>query len=77
MNLSQKRPSMAELIRQRVLSSGMTYRQLARRAGVDVAQLSKFMRSKQSMTLPKVELLCSALDLELRPKGRGSRKKKA
>lgn len=77
MDLSRERPSMTETIRQRVQSRGMSYRELARRAGIDIARLSRFMRSRPSMTLPTVEPLCSALDLELRPKDRGRRKKKA
>ena len=76
MDLSRERPSMTETIRQRVQSRGMSCRELARRAGIDIARLSRFMRSRQSMTLPKVEPLCSALDPELRPKGWSRRNRK-
>ena len=57
-------------IRQAIVDSGFSIRQLARRADIDPAQLNRFVRSKQSMTLPKVERLCDVLGLVLRQERR-------
>lgn len=56
---------MTNTIRQAIVDSGFSIRQLARRADIDPAQLNRFVRSKQSMTLPKVERLCDVLGLVL------------
>ena len=56
---------MTNTIRQAIVDSGVSIRQLARRADIDPAQLNRFMRLKQSMTLPKVERLCDVLGLVL------------
>lgn len=61
---------MTNTIRKSIVDSGFSIRQLARRAGIDPAQLNRFVRSKQSMTLPKIERLCGALGLVLRQERR-------
>ena len=61
---------MTNTIRQAIVDSGFSIRQLARRADIDPAQLNRFVRSKQSMTLPKVERLCDVLGLVLRQERR-------
>ena len=61
---------MTNTIRQAIVDSGLSIRQLARSAGIDPAQLNRFVRSKQSMTLPKVERLCDVLGLVLRQERR-------
>ncbi len=64
---------MTKLIRQSIVDSGFSIRQLARRADIDPAQLNRFVRSKQSMTLPKVERLCDVLGLVLHQERRARR----
>lgn len=61
---------MTNTIRQAIVDSGVSIRQLARRADIDPAQLNRFVRSKQSMTLPKVARLCDVLGLVLRQERR-------
>ena len=50
-----------------VAASTMKPVEIARRADVSPAQLSRFLRNERSLTLPAVERLCEVLGLELKP----------
>lgn len=60
-------------LRQAVIESGMTRYAVAKGAGLDVAQLLRFVSGERSLTLPAASMLAAFLGLELRPveKGRG------
>ena len=58
---------MTRIIQSAIRRSGRTLNQLGRAAGIDSAQMSRFMRDKQSITIRKAEKLCRVLGLELGP----------
>ena len=66
--------SMGNLIRATFTRSGMSIRQLSKRAGVGYATAHAVVRDSIDPTLTTVERICNALDLELRPVRRGKRK---
>lgn len=55
-------------LRKAIRSDGRSLNQLARDAGCDPAQLSRFLRGQRGLTTDAVEKLCNLLKLELRPK---------
>ena len=65
---------MGNLIRSTFVRSGMSIRQLAKRAGVGYATAHAIVRNQIDPTLTTVERVCKALDLELRPVRRGKPK---
>jgi transcriptional regulator with XRE-family HTH domain len=58
---------MTRTIQRAIRRSGLTLNQIGRAAGIDSAQMSRFMRDKQSITIRKAEQLCRVLKLELGP----------
>ena len=63
--------SMGNLIRSTFARSGMSIKQLAKRADVGYATAHGLIRGKLNPSLTIVERICTALDLELRPVRRG------
>ncbi len=61
----KKAASVADRLRQAVAASGISYRELGRRAQVDPAQLSRFMALGRDLTLAVASRLCEVLGLEL------------
>ncbi len=66
--------SMGNLIRSTFARSGMSIRQLAKRADIGYATAHALVRGTLNPSLTIVERICRALDLELRPVRRGKRK---
>jgi len=66
--------SMGNLIRSTFARSGMSIRQLSKRADVGYATAHGLIRGTLNPSLTIVERICKALDLELRPVRRGKRK---
>ena len=60
-----KAPDLADQMRQAIRGCGMSLNKLAEATGVHKAQLSRFLRSEQSMTLKAAAKLCSYLGLRL------------
>lgn len=56
---------MTRTIQRAIRRSGLTLNQIGRAAGIDSAQMSRFMRDKQSITIRKAEKLCRVLQLKL------------
>jgi transcriptional regulator with XRE-family HTH domain len=56
---------MVELIQQAVRASGVSYNEVARRAGLDSGQVSRFMTGRRDLTLSAASRLCDALGLRL------------
>ena len=63
--------SMGNLIRSTFARSGMSIKQLAKRADVGYATAHGLIRGTLNPSLTIVERICMALDLELRPVRRG------
>ena len=66
--------SMGNLIRSTFARSGMSIRQLSKRADVGYATAHGLIRGTLNPSLTIVERICTVLDLELRPVRRGKRK---
>ena len=66
--------SMGNLIRSTFARSGMSIRQLSKRADIAYATAHGLIRGTLNPSLSIVERICTALDLELRPIRRGKRK---
>lgn len=64
-----------DLIRDAVRQSGRSCRSLAEASGLDVAQLSRFMRSMVGLNLTSAGLLLDALGLDVRLVRRGKSRK--
>jgi transcriptional regulator with XRE-family HTH domain len=60
-----KAPDLAEQLRQAIRGCGMSLNRLAEATGVHKAQLSRFLRSEQSLTLKAAAKLCNYLGLRL------------
>jgi plasmid maintenance system antidote protein VapI len=60
-----KAPDVAEQMRQAIRGCGMSLNKLAEATGVHKAQLSRFLRAEQSLTLKAAAKLCSYLGLRL------------
>jgi transcriptional regulator with XRE-family HTH domain len=58
-------PPLIKQLRDEIQNSGQSLNQLARNAGVEPAQLSRFVRGERTLTLPAVAKVCQALGLEL------------
>ena len=58
--------SMSAVIRQAVLDSGLPLLQIAERAGIERASLSRFVRGERTLRLDKADRLAKYLGLELR-----------
>jgi transcriptional regulator with XRE-family HTH domain len=58
---------MSEALRRAVNGSGLSQRELARRAGVEQASLVRFMNATSSLRLDKAAALAAMLGLELVP----------
>ena len=54
-----------KIIRKAVESAGVSYNQLAHRAGIDQSQISRFMRGERDLSLAAADKLCKVLGLEL------------
>jgi transcriptional regulator with XRE-family HTH domain len=60
-----KPPDLADQLRRAIGDCGMSLNQLAKATGVNKGQLSRFMRSERSLTLPAAAKLCAHLGLYL------------
>lgn len=60
-----KRPTISDQLRGAIQGSGLTRYELWKRSGVDQGALSRFVNSKQSLTLDVVDKLADVLALEL------------
>jgi len=58
-------PDLIEQLRQAVAGCGMSMNQLGKAAGVNQAQLSRFLRGERTLTLPTAAKLCAYLGLRL------------
>lgn len=58
-------PDLSEQLRQAILSCGLSLSKLAEETGVHKAQLSRFLRQKQSLTLKAASKVCIYLGLSL------------
>ena len=67
---------LARLIRKRFRASGWSIRQLSKQAGVYYSACHGFVNGTRDATLATASAFCEALGLELRPVGRGNRKRK-
>jgi transcriptional regulator with XRE-family HTH domain len=52
-------------IREQVKNSGQTMTEIARRSGVSLSQVSRFMRGERDLTGDSINKLCAALGLRL------------
>lgn len=69
MNARKGKPADLEnVLRMAVKVSGLTRYSVAKKAGVDVAVLLRFMSGQRTITLETAGKLAAFLDLELRPK---------
>jgi transcriptional regulator with XRE-family HTH domain len=57
-------------LQEAIRDSGLSLKALAERAGMDIGQLSRFMRNERTITLPAAAKLCAVLGLELKPRKR-------
>ena len=58
-------PGLKEQLREAIRNSGESLNQLGRRAGLDSARLSRFMRGERGLSLDAADSLCHALGLRL------------
>ena len=65
MSDEKKRVAMVEVLRDAVKNCGLSYKELGRRAGVDPAQLTRFVAQGRDLTLAVGSRLCIVLGLEL------------
>jgi plasmid maintenance system antidote protein VapI len=63
----RKNPNVADQLRDAVRDCGLSLGRLARAAGVDPGQLSRFLRAERTLTLPVVVKLCAFLGMSLTP----------
>jgi plasmid maintenance system antidote protein VapI len=61
----RKAPDVADQMRQAIRGCGLSLNKLAEATGVNKAQLSRFLRSQQSLTLKAAVKLCNYLGLRL------------
>jgi plasmid maintenance system antidote protein VapI len=62
---STKAADVADQLRQAIRGCGLSLNKLAETTGVHKAQLSRFLRSEQSLTLKAAAKLCNYLGLRL------------
>jgi transcriptional regulator with XRE-family HTH domain len=65
---------MVEQVRQAVKDSGLSLSELARRSGVDVSRISRFVEGHRGLTFAAAARVCEALGLVLTKKP-GAKKK--
>jgi plasmid maintenance system antidote protein VapI len=65
MSKRRKAPDVADQMRQAIRGCGLSLNKLAEATGVHKAQLSRFLRSEQSLTLKAASKLCNYLGLRL------------
>jgi plasmid maintenance system antidote protein VapI len=58
--------TISEVIRQAILDSGLPLQQIAERAGVERASLSRFVRGERSLRLDMADRLAAYFGLELK-----------
>jgi transcriptional regulator with XRE-family HTH domain len=58
-------PDIIGQLREAVSGSGLSLSEIARRAGLSEGQLSRFMRSERTLTLPAAAKVCTVLGLQL------------
>ena len=58
-------PTISEQLRTAIVDSGLSLQHVARESGVNVAALSRFVRSERSMTLESADRLAEYLSLDL------------
>ena len=61
-------PKVSDALRRAIAESGQRLYDVARSARIPYGTLSHFMAGERVLTLPDVDRLCRALDLELRPR---------
>jgi plasmid maintenance system antidote protein VapI len=61
----QQRTALADALRKAIQDSGLSYNELRRRAGVNQAQVSRFMVGERDLTLQVASRLCLSLGYEL------------
>jgi plasmid maintenance system antidote protein VapI len=66
--MSRKSTDIEQQLKKAVLESGMSKYRIAKISGLSEAQLSYFINSKRSLTLPAAAKLAKALQLELVPR---------
>jgi transcriptional regulator with XRE-family HTH domain len=67
----RKAPSVTDQLRERVRETGQTMTEIARRSGVSLSQVSRFMRGERDLTGDSINKLCAALGLKLAEEGAG------
>jgi transcriptional regulator with XRE-family HTH domain len=65
---------MSDVLRKAVVKTGLNWSELSRLSGVKRCSIERFGTGKTSLWLNKADLLAEALGLELRPKGKPTRK---
>jgi plasmid maintenance system antidote protein VapI len=65
MTKRRKAPDVADQMRQAIRGCGLSLNKLADATGVHKAQLSRFLRSEQSLTLKAAVKLCNYMGLHL------------
>lgn len=64
--------TITEQLRTAIANSGMTYRELGRRADVPHASISRFVRRDRDLRGEQIDRLCAALNLRLSTRRRVS-----
>ena len=67
-------PAVSEALKRAILAYPASLSETARRSGVDVAALSRFVRGERGLTIESVDKLAATLKLELRPAGKAQAK---
>ena len=68
MTKGAKKRAASEALRTAIRKSGLSYSEIARRAGIDGAQVIRFMSRQRTLTLPAVDALAEVLGLVLKSK---------
>lgn len=58
-------PDLIEQLRRAIAGCGLSMNQLGKAAGVNQAQLSRFLRAERTLTMPTAAKLCAYLGLRL------------
>lgn len=61
----KKESVLVEVLRNAIISSGLTLNEIGRQSGVAVNQISRFVKGERTLTLPAAEKLCQALHLKV------------
>jgi transcriptional regulator with XRE-family HTH domain len=69
-------PGLVEQLREAIIASGKSLTQIGKESGVATPQLSRFMKGERTLTLPSVEKICLALNLQLAPAGEAKEESK-